>query len=101
MTGIVMSQDCVDMYNPKVVRSTMGAAYRVPFCYVDDLAEEVKQMKEAGICTYAAHLEGKNSYDEEGTGVYPYSDEGTGRVSECGSGYGNSDIRGSKTETIR
>ena len=23
------------------------------------------QMKEAGICTYAAHLEGKNSYDEE------------------------------------
>ncbi len=63
VTGIVMSQDCVDMYNPKVVRSTMGAAYRVP--YVDDLAEEVKQMKEAGICTYAAHLEGKNSYDEE------------------------------------
>ena len=54
VTGIVMSQDCVDMYNPKVVRSTMGAAYRVPFCYVDDLAEEVKQMKEAGICTYAA-----------------------------------------------
>lgn len=65
VTGIVMSQDCVDMYNPKVVRSTMGAAYRVPFCYVDDLAEEVKRMKEAGICTYAAHLEGKNSYDEE------------------------------------
>ena len=22
-------------------------------------------MKEAGICTYAAHLEGENSYDEE------------------------------------
>ena len=39
VTGIVMSQDCVDMYNPKVVRSTMGAAYRVPFCYVDDLVE--------------------------------------------------------------
>ena len=35
------------------------------FLYVDDLAEEVKQMKEAGICTYAAHLGGKNSYDEE------------------------------------
>ena len=39
VTGIVMSRDCVDMYNPKVVRSTMGAAYRVPFCYVDDLAD--------------------------------------------------------------
>ena len=31
----------------------------------EEAAEEVKQMKEAGICTYAAHLEGKNSYDEE------------------------------------
>ena len=65
VTGIVLSQDCVDMYNPKVVRSTMGAAYRVPFCYVEDLEKEVKHMKESGICTYAAHLEGKNSYDEE------------------------------------
>ena len=65
VTGIVLSQDCVDMYNPKVVRSTMGAAYRVPFCYVEDLEKEVNHMKEAGICTYAAHLEGKNSYDEE------------------------------------
>lgn len=47
--------------------------------------------------------EGNGLRDEvaDRTGVYPYSDEGTGRVSECGSGYGNSDIRGSKTETIR
>lgn len=65
VTGIVLSQDCVDMYNPKVVRSTMGAAYRVPFCYVENLEQEVKRMKEEGICTYAAHLEGKHSYDEE------------------------------------
>ena len=43
----------------------------------------------------------KKIIERSGTGVYPYSDEGTGRVSECGSGYGNSDIRGSKTETIR
>ena len=28
-TGILMSSDCVDIYNPKVVRSTMGALFRV------------------------------------------------------------------------
>lgn len=65
VTGIVLSSDCVDMYNPKVVRSTMGAAYRVPFCYVENLAQEVERMKQAGICTYAAHLDGKHAYDEE------------------------------------
>ena len=63
--GIVMSQDCVDMYNPKVVRSTMGAAYRVPFCYVDDLAEEVKTDERSRNLHLCSHLEGKNSYDEE------------------------------------
>ena len=81
VTGIVLSSDCVDMYNPKVVRSTMGAAYRVPFCYVEDLAKEVEQMKEAGICTYAAHLEGKNSYDEEdyrGASAFLIGNEGNG-----------------------
>ena len=27
VTGIVMSRDCVDIYNPKTIRSTMGAIY--------------------------------------------------------------------------
>ena len=36
-TGILLSRDCVDIYNPKVIRSTMGAVFRLPFLYVDDL----------------------------------------------------------------
>ena len=35
--GRFMSNDCVDIYNPKTIRSTMGSIYRVPFVYVDDL----------------------------------------------------------------
>ena len=31
VTGIILSSDCVDIYNPKVVRSTMGAVLRMPF----------------------------------------------------------------------
>ena len=30
--GIFLSRDCVDLYNPKVIRSTMGSIYRMPFC---------------------------------------------------------------------
>ena len=65
VTGIVLSRDCVDIYNPKVIRSTMGAIYRMPFVYVDDLLDALSKMKEKGIKTYAAHLKGKNSYDRE------------------------------------
>ena len=31
VTGIIMSKACVDMYNPKTIRSTMGSIYRMPF----------------------------------------------------------------------
>lgn len=64
VTGIIMSRDCVDIYNPKVIRSTMGSIYRMPFVYVDDITDIMKQLKARGITTYAAHLDGKHSYDE-------------------------------------
>lgn len=65
VTGIVMSKETVDIYNPKVIRSTMGSIYRMPFYYAEDLLEAIAEMKKRNISTYAAHLDGKNSYDEE------------------------------------
>lgn len=65
VTGILMSRDCVDIYNPKVIRSTMGSIYRMPFLYVDDLAQVLDELKGYGITAYAAHLEGAGYYDEE------------------------------------
>ena len=38
VTGIILSKDSVDIYNPKVIRSTMGAIFRMPFVYVEKLA---------------------------------------------------------------
>ncbi len=34
---VVMSRGCVELYNPKVVRSTMGAIFHVPVCVDVDL----------------------------------------------------------------
>lgn len=81
VTGIVMSKDCVDIYNSKVIRSTMGSVFRMPFLYVEDLEEAVKEMKAAGIKTYAAHLAGKLSYDEpdyKGPCAFMIGNEGNG-----------------------
>lgn len=58
ITGIVMSNDSVDLYNPKVIRSTMGSVFRVPVAVVPDLQDAIKKMKQNGIETYAAHLNG-------------------------------------------
>ena len=65
ITGIIMDKGTADIYNPKVIRSTMGSILRVPFLYVEDLAEICLQIKERGIRLFAAHLKGTQSYDKE------------------------------------
>ena len=49
VTGILLSKDCVDVYNPKVIRSTMGAVFRMPFLYVEDLPEKIKELQKKSI----------------------------------------------------
>lgn len=63
-TGVIMTRGTVDIYNPKVIRSTMGSLYRMPFLYVDNLEETITKVKAAGVSLYAAHLKGVQSYDE-------------------------------------
>ena len=38
VNGVVMSSDCCDVFNPKVVRGSMGAVFRVPVLTVDSLS---------------------------------------------------------------
>ena len=64
VTGIILSKGCVDIYNSKVIRSTMGTVFRVPFMYTEDLPGTINKIKET--CTvYAAYLKGSRyAYDE-------------------------------------
>lgn len=64
VSGIIMSRNTVDIYNPKVVRSTMGSIFRVPFAYVEDIIGAVDLLKSHGITVYAAHLRGGKCYFE-------------------------------------
>ena len=65
VTGIIMSRDTVDIYNTKVIRSTMGSIFRVPFVYADDMNEVIRFLKKNQITTYAAHLDGTNYTKED------------------------------------
>jgi TrmH family RNA methyltransferase len=62
IAGIILNNESVDIYNPKVIRSTMGSIYRVPFVYVDDLKSSIEIMKKNNITIYAAHLEGESLF---------------------------------------
>lgn len=62
--GVIMSRRTVDIYNPKTIRSTMGSVYRVPFLCVEDVSSIIKVLQERGVCVYAAHLGGKDYYEE-------------------------------------
>lgn len=65
VSAVIAGKTTVDIYNPKVIRSTMGAVYRVPYIVVDDLAAEIDYLKENGVSVYAAHLNGRDYYDDE------------------------------------
>lgn len=63
VTGVIMSDKTVDIFNPKVIRATMGSIYRVPFVYVEDMEKTLTDLVNSGIHTYAAHLKGQQFYD--------------------------------------
>lgn len=89
VTGIIMNRETVDIYNPKVIRSTMGAIFRVPFVIADSLPEVIFQLKQNGVSVYAGHLKGDVFYDEEDYTegcAFLIGNEGNGlrdEVSEC------------------
>ena len=59
VSGVILSKESVDIYSPKVIRSTMGSIFRVPFIYSDDLKETINSLKKHGVKIYAAHLNGE------------------------------------------
>lgn len=65
VTGIIMSSNTVDIYNPKTIRSTMGSLYRVPVIYVDDICEAADVCKSKDVTVYAAHLKGIDNYNKK------------------------------------
>jgi len=64
MTAVILSKGSVDIFNPKVIRSTMGSVFRVPFLYVEDTLATMKLLQKHGVKLYAAYLSGSEEYDK-------------------------------------
>ncbi len=61
---IIVSKETADIYNPKVVRSTMGAIFRIKVIVSDNLVKTIKELKKHKIKVYATDLRtDKSIYD--------------------------------------
>ena len=82
---VVLSKGTVDLYNPKVIKATMGAIFRLNILKDVDLCSYVKELKDKGVHIFAAHLKGeKNHYEghyEDGT-CFLMGNEGEGLSDE-------------------
>jgi TrmH family RNA methyltransferase len=66
ITGIIFNNSTVDIYNPKVIRSTMGSIFRMPYYQAENFFETLQELKAQNITIFAAHLLGI-PYDTEGS----------------------------------
>ena len=71
LNGVIMTSDCPDVYSPKVLRSTMGSAFRIPVTVCADPIEMLDLLHQNGFSTYAAVLD-ENSLT---LGSFKFSDK--------------------------
>ena len=64
VSGIILTPGCADPLSPKVVRSSMGAIFRIPFTIENDLPGCISRLEEKGITCFAARLDAAESYDK-------------------------------------
>jgi TrmH family RNA methyltransferase len=57
LDGVFLSSDCADIYSPKVLRSAMGAVFRIPFLITDELPYLLHTLSQKGVKTVAAVAE--------------------------------------------
>jgi TrmH family RNA methyltransferase len=56
--AIIFSSNSVDVYNPKVVRSTTGSLFHIPFAVDVDIEHAIKTLKDSGMQIFAANGSG-------------------------------------------
>lgn len=62
--GVVVSANCVDVYNPKVVRSTMASIFNIPIYFDDSERSIINKMKQKSIKLVSGSLQTERSLFE-------------------------------------
>jgi TrmH family RNA methyltransferase len=54
INGVLLGGSCCDIYSPKVLRSSMGAVFRLPIFIFPDTSEAINHLNDLGFQTFAA-----------------------------------------------
>ena len=76
---VLASNDCTDMFNPKVVQAAMGSAFRVNVDYCD-LPSTLAIAKDKGVDVFGTFMDGENIYSTNlsNGGIIVMGNEGHG-----------------------
>jgi TrmH family RNA methyltransferase len=54
--GLIISNDSVDLYNPNIIRATMGSCFSIPIKFVTSLADVIAQLHQQGFRVYGTAI---------------------------------------------
>lgn len=60
---IILSGECAEVFNPKVLRASMGSVFHIDFFNTVDLFMELQKLKENGYTIAIAGMKGTNIYE--------------------------------------
>lgn len=78
---IIISKECVELFNPKVVQASMGSIFHIKFIIDVNSLEIIKQLKQKGYQILVADLQGENIYKTNLTNkknIFVFSNEANG-----------------------
>lgn len=62
--AVILNKGCVDVYNPKVVRASAGAIFRVPFIYDDSDEKIIDTLRDSGFKIITTVVNSEYSFDD-------------------------------------
>lgn len=54
--GVILSKDCADPFNPKVIRSTMGSIFHLSVVVVEDIYKAMESLQKSGLKLASADI---------------------------------------------
>ena len=79
--GLLLSEQCADIFSPKVLRATMGSIFRMGVTVTPDLPGLLTHLREQGYSVISSQLDGTPFYQREGVAaqfVLVIGNEGNG-----------------------
>lgn len=87
--SVILCESCCELYNPKVIRSTMGSVFRLSIAVCDSFERVAEVLKENGVTLFAAVVD----RDAESVDKIDFSDRCAAVIGNEGNGLKDEHIR--------